>query len=62
MRGLGPQLLADLAALLVLQAPRFSGLFEAVQAALRHFQSTQLHTGRQDSCAGLALFWRRDVC
>lgn len=44
VRGLGPALLADLAALPLVRAA-FPRLHAEMQAALQHFAATQLHTG-----------------
>ena len=44
IRGLGPQLLGDLAGLPLVRAA-FPQLHGEMQAALQHFAATQLHTG-----------------
>jgi hypothetical protein len=45
IRGLGPQLLQDLAGLPLVRSS-FPRLHAAMQLALQHFASTQLHTGK----------------
>ena len=53
MRGLGPQLLGELALLPVVRAA-FPRLHAAMQAALQHWASTQLHTGTLLSASAAA--------